>query len=110
MINAGDLDRQVQFLRAASVDDGLQILKGDFADLGAPVWASRKDVSDGEVQRMGQEVGLLVSRFVVRRSSFADAITAADCLRCEGVTYEIAGIKQVHGRSGLEITARAKVA
>lgn len=110
MIGAGELDRRLQFMRAASVDDGLQTLKGPLDELGDPVWARRKDVSDGEIQRMGQEVGTLVSRFVVRRSSFTDAITAADCLICDGVTFEISGIKQVEGRRMLELTARAKVA
>jgi head-tail adaptor len=108
-MRAGDLDRRVQVLRAAAVDDGLQSRPGDFVAHGGPVWASRRDVSDGEAQRMGTEAGTLTSRFQIRRSRFADGITIRDRLTCDGLTYEIVGIKQIDGRAGLEITATARV-
>ena len=110
MIGAGRLDRRVQFLRASAVDDGLQSRPGSYAVLGSPVWASRADVSDGEAVTMGQERGVLTSRFVVRRSVFSLGITAKDRLQCDGREYHIQGIKEARRPEFLEITATSKVA
>lgn len=109
MIRAGDLNRRVQFLRAELVDDGLQERPGALAALGSPVWASRRDVMDAEVQRMGLEFGTLTSRFVVRSSSFTRGLSVGDWFDCDSKRWEVRGIKQVHDRAGLEITATAKV-
>lgn len=109
-MNAAAMDRRMQVMRAAIVDDGFQQRAGDFAVHGSPIWAERRDMSDGEAQRMGQVVGSLTTRFRVRSSTFSRGITSADQLVCDGVTFEISGIKQTDGRAGLEITATAKVA
>lgn len=110
MIGAGVRDRRVQFLRAPLVDDGIQKRLGDMAAHGTPRWASRSDLSDGEVQRSGQEVGTLLSRFVVLSCTFTRSITPADEMTCDGLRWTILGIKETSGRAALEITARAKVA
>lgn len=110
MIGAGDLRERVQFLRAAAVDDGLQSRPGGYALLGSPVWAARSDISDGESVAMGQERGVLTSRFVVRRSVFSLGVTVKDRLRHEGRDWHIQGIKEARQREFLEILATVKVA
>ena len=103
------LDRRVQFLRATAIDDGFAIIEGDFATLGAPVWASKADVSDGERARAGIVESQIMSRFKIRYSDFAASLTPADQLICEGVTYNITGIKEGGGRrKWLEISATAR--
>lgn len=108
MIRAGDLDRRVTFLRAASVDDGVASRPGAYEPIGT-VWASRKDVSDAERLRSGMVLADLVSRFVIRASSFSRGILTSDRLRCDGREYDILAIKEVEGRAGLELTGRARV-
>lgn len=107
MIGAGDLDRRVRFMRSVPVDNGLEMADA-WADHGAPVWASRRDVSDAERAAAGWIEATVASRFVVRSSSFTRELTAKDRLVCEGLTYDIQGIKQLDRRAFLEITAIAR--
>lgn len=104
-MRAGDLDRRVQFRRAALVDDGFEQVQ-QWADLGAPVWAGRRDVSDGERAAAGWVEATLVSRFTVRAFALTKSVTPADRLVESGREFQILGIKQL-GREGLEITAMA---
>lgn len=106
---AGRLDRRVQFRRATLHDDGLGEVE-DWTDHGAPVWAERKDVSDGERWRAGEVAAHITTRFLVRWSPFTVALTPKDRLVCDGREYDISGIKEAGGRqSFLEITAAARV-
>lgn len=108
MIGAGDLDRRVQFRRAALVDTGFERAEA-WANHGAPVWASRKDVSDGERWQAGEVQAHITTRFVVRWSVFSKGLTPKDRLVCEGREFDIVGIKEVAGRGRfLEITAAAR--
>ena len=107
-MDAGALDRRIQFRRAALVDDGLASVP-QMADHGQPVWAAKSDLSDGERWRAGEVAARITSRFTVRWSSFIRDITPADELVCEGVTYEITGIKEGRGyRQWLELTCAAR--
>lgn len=107
-VTAGHLDRRVQFRRATLVDDGFGQSQV-WADLGAPVFAAKADLSDGERWRAGEVAAHVTARFRVRWSAFAASITPADRLSCEGREYDIAGIKEVEGRRRfLEITASAR--
>lgn len=106
-MTAGSLDRRVQFHRAALVDDGFASAT-NWADHGAPVWASRRDVSDRERIESEQIAAVITTRFQVRSSTFTRGITAADRLTCEGALYDIVGVKQIGRRDMLEITARAR--
>jgi len=101
---AGKLDRRVQFLRAGIVDDGLQSRPGPHLPHGAPVWASRHQISDGERFRSDGAFRDAVARFAVRWSQLSAGITETDRLICEGVTYAISGIKEIGRREGIEIT------
>ncbi len=111
MINAGTLDRRIQFRRGTLTDNGLSSsFQWNTADPaadnhGTPVWAKKTEISDGERWRAGTVEASLTTRFVIRWSSFTADITAKDRLVCEGVTYNIVGIKEAEGRrQWLEIT------
>ena len=109
MVDAGALDRRVQFRRATLSDDGFGAVE-TFANLGAPVSAHKRDISDGEKFRAGEVAAHLTTRFQVRSSAFTRGITPKDVLVCEGRTYNIFGIKELEGRKRLlEITAGARL-
>jgi SPP1 family predicted phage head-tail adaptor len=108
MADAGKFDRRVQFQRATLTDDGFSSVE-TFTDHGAPVFAHKRDVSDSERFRAGEVAAQITTRFQVRYSAFSAALTAADRLVCEGVTYAITGIKEAEGRRRvLEISATAR--
>jgi SPP1 family predicted phage head-tail adaptor len=106
-VGAGDLDRRVQFRRAAIADNGIGKTL-TFADHGTPVWASKRDVSDGEKYRAAEVQAVVTTRFVVRWSSFTAGITPKDRLVCGGREYEISGVKEIGRREFVEITAAAR--
>jgi SPP1 family predicted phage head-tail adaptor len=108
MTAAGDLDRRVQFRRSSLVDDGMSKVPV-FADHGTPVWASKRDLSDGERWRAAEVQANVTTRFVVRWSGFAAGLTPKDRLVCEGREYEITGIKEVGRREWVEITTAARI-
>lgn len=103
------LDRRVQFQRFTTTDDGFSTVEA-WADHGAPVWAQRSDVSDGEKARAGEVQASLMTRFMVRSSAFTRGLTPKDRLVTESVTFNITGIKEPPGsrRQWLEISATAR--
>lgn len=108
-MNAGQLDRRIQFLRATLTDDGLSKVE-TFNPHGYQVWAQKTELSDGERWRAGEVAAHVTARFRVRWSSFTAGLTPKDRLTCEGRTYDIAGIKEIEGRrQWLEITAAARI-
>ena len=103
------LDRRIQFRRYAEVDDGYSGSK-TWADHGARVWAKKTDISDAARFRAGEVSASITTRFLVRYSVFAREISPKDRVVCEGVTYEIRGIKEGTGRHcWLEITCDARI-
>lgn len=106
-MRAGALDRRLRFERAVRTDDGFASAVSSWAHL-ATVAGSRADISDGERWRAGEVSAQVTTRFQVRWSPLAATITPADRLICEGVTYDVSGIKQIGRRVGLEITATAR--
>jgi SPP1 family predicted phage head-tail adaptor len=108
MGNAGAIDRQIQFQRATSADDGYGVVTS-WANHGGLQWASKADVSDGERWRASEVSAIITTRFVVRYSEFTRGITPKDRLTCDGFSYDISGIKEIDGRrKWLEITAAAR--
>lgn len=103
------LYRRVQFRRASMVDDGFGQTEV-WADHGSPVWAEKRDVSDGERWRADEVAASVTSRFIVRFSTFADGITPKDRLICEGLEYNITGVKEPPGtrRQWIELTCAAR--
>lgn len=109
MTLAGDMDRRIQFRRAV-LQAGALGRSEVFADHGLPVWASKRDVSDGERARAAEVQAHISTRFVVRWSCFSSGLTPKDRLVCDGLEYDISGIKEVGARhTYLEITAATRV-
>ncbi|MGI3169988.1 head-tail adaptor protein [Pseudooceanicola sp. C21-150M6] len=107
-MKAGDLDRRLQFRRATPLDDGFTKSE-NWEDHGAPVWASRRDVSDGEKAKAGAVSAELSTRFRVRSSAFTRGITPKDRFLSDGLQWEIVGLKEIGRLDGIEITAVAKL-
>lgn len=101
------LDRTIQFLRKTSVSDGLGYAES-WADHGAPVFASREDISDGERWRAGEVQAHVTTRFVVRYSDFTADLKPADRVAFDGREYDIFGIKQKGRNQWIEVTAAAR--
>lgn len=106
-MDAGKLDRRVQFRRAGLVDDGFTSAEV-WADHGAPVWAAKREASDRERMAALEVSATITARFHVRYSAFTAGITPKDRLVCEGREYSITGIKEIGRRVGFEITASAR--
>ncbi|HEV7344266.1 MAG TPA: phage head closure protein [Devosia sp.] len=106
-MRAGDLDREVRLLRfSITYNDDNEPIEGWTPD-ASPVWASVQYASDGEKARAGQ-VGAVVSiRFQIRWSASASTLNAKDRVIYEGGTFDIAGIKELGRREGLEISGVA---
>lgn len=108
MGNAGRLDRVVLFQRPETADDGFRT-ETVFVQHGGPVAARKTDVSDAERVRSGEVSATITTRFIVRYSPFTRQITPKYRLTCEGLDYDITGIKEAGGRRAwLEITAAAR--
>ena len=114
MIDAGALRERLTILRHSTSSAG---------SLGTPqdVWtaedttiaAQRRDVSDGEKAAAGALISVRRTRFIVRRWSRTESVTAMDRVRHDGTDFEIVGIKQLVPASGaatmLEWTCEARV-
>jgi SPP1 family predicted phage head-tail adaptor len=106
MPGAGDLDRRIVIERATVTYNAFNEPVATWATY-ATVWASRKDVSDGEKLAAGQVGASLSSRFVVRSDATTKAIKPVDRINFDGAVWSIFGIKETsEGRNRfLEITA-----
>jgi len=103
-MRAGPLDRRITLERyGISYNSDFEPIEG-WTELGKR-WASKEDVSDGEKVRAAQVGASVTTRFRVRYDGLTSTITAADRLTCEGLEYEIQGLKELGRREGLEITA-----
>lgn len=106
MMAAAKLDRRITLRRFTVTNTGLGVTEV-WADL-ATIWASRKDVSDGEKMAAGMVMATTAARFVVRSSTLTRGLTPKDALIEGGRTFEISGIKELDRRGFLEITAEAR--
>jgi SPP1 family predicted phage head-tail adaptor len=106
-MEAGNLDRRVQFRRFTLIDDGFAQVES-WVDYGSVVWAERRLVSDREQVAAAQVAARITARFLVRWSGLTGAITPKDRLICEGREYDITGVKEIGRREGVEITAAAR--
>lgn len=75
----------------------------------ATVWGRKTDVSAREA-RASMEIGAAISvRFLVRYDPEMMAVTPKDRIVCDGITYEITGVREVAGsaapRTFIEIDA-----
>lgn len=101
-------DWRVQFLRATEVDDGFSSVE-QFVPYGDPVWAEKRDVSDSERIRSAEVAAQISSRFTVQWSGPTSTITAKDRILCDGLEFNIVGVRETGGRRRfLEISANAR--
>lgn len=108
-MNAGNLDRRVQFLRAGTTDDGFGGVQSNWQSIGSLVAAARRDVSDAERFAAAKISAHLMTRFRVRSNAFSRGVLHSDRLTCDGLEFEIVGIKEIEGRqSFLEFTCIAE--
>lgn len=104
---AGKLDRRVLLERFGLTRDPLNNPVEGWTTL-ATVWASKHDVSDTERLRAAEVGSNLTTRFVIRHSSTVADLNTKDRLTCEGLVYNIVGVKELGRREGIEITAAAR--
>jgi len=107
-MTASHLDRRIQLQRATLVADDFGMVEV-WANLGAPIAAHKRDVSDSERWQAGGVQAQITTRFTVRFSSLTRDLDARDRLVCEHRTYNIVGVKEVPDsrRKFIEITAVA---
>lgn len=106
-MDAGNLDHRITIQRVTSgAVNGFGEAAETWADL-ATLWASRKDVSDGEKIRAGQQASALSARFVIRSSTLGKTINTKDRISHGGAIWNIQGVKETDdGRNRfIEITA-----
>ena len=107
VIGAGKLDRRIQFQRKSLVSDGMGFAEV-WANEGGMIYANKKDISDGERWRAGEVQANVTTRFVVRWNSVTALVTPAWRLVCEGLEYDIFGVKEIERRRFIEITGAAR--
>lgn len=107
-MGAGKLDRRISFERYSLAHDGFQQVEA-WAAYGGKVWASKKDVSDGEKFKDNQAAAELTARFEIRSSEFSRTLNPKDRLKYKGETFAIFEIKEIGRDDRLEITAGARI-
>ena len=101
----GRLNRRVTIFKADAEDDGFSSNPGGPVEIGKR-WMEKTDVSDGERIRAEGFGTKITSRFLCRYDRLSSTIRAAThSLICEGVMFNITGVKEVGFREGIEITA-----
>ncbi len=108
-MSASKLDRKIRFRRYTLVDDGYGQVE-QWADHGSPVWAHRKDISDGEKWAAQEVQASITTRFTVRSSEFTRDIDPRDRIVHGGLEFNIVGAKETpDGRlSFIEFTCSAR--
>lgn len=106
-MTAGPLDRRITVERKTVTNTPLGQTEA-WATI-ATVWASRRDVSDGEKAASGTAISTVASRFVVRATPDTRAIRPNDRLTEGRLMFEIVGIKELGRNDWLEITAQARL-
>lgn len=111
-MDSGALDRVIKLLRPVATTNSANEDVITYA-LETTVRASKDDVSDAERVR-AQQVGAMIStRFRIRWASYLYAMDPTWRLKLveyEGVEreYDVASVKEIGRRAGLEITANAR--
>jgi SPP1 family predicted phage head-tail adaptor len=105
---AGNLDRRIRLERFTfTTDEGSGEQVKTWATL-ATVWASKRDVSDGERLRSAEVAAEIGTRFQIRWDSSWSDLNAKDRVVCEGRIYDIVGVKELGHHDGVEISAIAR--
>lgn len=102
-IDPGTLNRRVVIERYTTTGGGSWNPEPVWTDLRT-VWAALKYDSADEEFAAGQAYARRVVTFTLR---FTRDLTALDRLRCDGVSYEIKGIREIGFREAIEVKAEA---
>ena len=103
-MNFSKMDRRITILTYAPTRDAAGGTTDAWED-GAEVWAERRDQPGREVLAAGQVNAATGALFFIR---YRGDIGAKDRLRCEGLEYDIASLREIGRRDGLEIAATAR--
>jgi SPP1 family predicted phage head-tail adaptor len=106
MVAAGILNRRVDVLREVETGrDPLNVPVKAWQTMRT-VWAARSAKGESEAfdDATGQRVARRTVTFTMR---FTTDLSETDRLRCEGVTYNVVGIRELGFRDSLEVTAEA---
>ena len=106
----GELNRRITIMRAEMIDNGVGTVQGPPAPIGKR-WAKKKDASDAERFRAGEQGQELTTRFTVLSDSLTRTITGQDTIILGGVTYSVIGTKEVDAlrrNDGIEITCTSR--
>lgn len=111
-MDSGALDRTVKLLRPVSTTNSANEDVITYT-LAATVRAHKEDVSDAERIRAQQVGAMITTRFRIRWTTDVYAMDPTWRLKLveyEGVEreYDVAGVKEIGRRVGLEITANAR--
>jgi SPP1 family predicted phage head-tail adaptor len=103
----GRLDRRITIERATTAANDFNEPVQTWATL-TEVWAHAAPVMDAEKVRAGETLALKSYRFTIRYSAIVADVDPRDRLTFDGRTFDIAGVKEIGRRQGLEITATAR--
>lgn len=104
---AGDLDRRITIQRYTWSQDEYGAPMQVWGDL-ASVWASKRDISDGERVAAAEVSASITARFQIRFDSSWSDLNPKDRVAFDGRLYDIWGVKEIGRREGFEITAAAR--
>ena len=105
-LNAARLNRSIQIQRAVQTSGPGGVVTTVWQNVGPVLSAQRTDIKDSERIVAARWQNKLVSRFVIRATSFARSIRRTDRLLHDGLAFEISGIKEApHGQAFMEVTA-----
>lgn len=107
-MQAGKLDRRITIQRKTTVQNDLGEEAETWLDM-ATVSASKRDVSDSERVAAAEVSATITTRFQVRWSkNVQDVNPGGHRLLFGDRVYDIAAVKEIGRREGLEITAAAR--
>ncbi|NJR80453.1 head-tail adaptor protein [Sphingomonas corticis] len=106
-LDAGELDRRVTFYRRPVDDDGFSSSPGAPVEAGKR-WAKKTDIGDAERISAAAQQQVVSTRFLLRYDGLTRQIAPEWQMVCDGLRYEVVGIKEVRGtRVAVEITTSA---
>lgn len=107
-MSAGAMDRLIVIERDQGSADSFGQKTPNWQEL-ATVWAKRTPIADGERWRGGEIAAQITHRFLIYWSGDVSGVTPKDRIVSEGMTYDIAGVKERGLREFIEITASARI-
>ncbi len=106
-VTAGKRDRLVTIERkSATLDDYGGEIEG-WAPL-IKIWSSAAPVRDSERWQAGELAAHITMRFVLPWNALTSTIDPRDRIVFDGVIFDIAGVKEIGRREGVEISAAAR--